>query len=239
MKKTAEKAKTKKVKTPVMEIDKTKLYSLKEALEVLPKISTSKFVGTVNVDVVLNLKEKQLKESLKGSAELPNKFGETKKIVVLCEEKDVSIAKKAGAVDAGLTDLVEKMMANKVEYDVVIATPSVMPKIVALGKILGPKGLMPNPKNGTISTDVEKAVASFMGGKINFKMEQGQGVIRAGVAKLDMTAEQMTENVNAFLKAALSEAKKFGSNPFKQITLSPTMGAGVKLDLNDIIANVK
>ncbi len=213
--------------------------TLDEAVELLPKLSTSKFVGSVDVDVVLRLKENQKKESVRGSVELPNKLGEDKKVIVFCDAKNVSLALNAGAVKAGLEDLVEEVVNGFSDFDVVIATPDVMAKIVKAGKILGPKGLMPNPKNGTITTDIEKTVKSFKSGKISFRMTQDQGVIRSKVAKLDMTPEQIKENIMAFLSACSIEAKKLnGANPFKKIVVSPTMGAGLKLDVNDIMRRI-
>lgn len=213
--------------------------TLDEAVELLPKLSTSKFVGSVDIDVVLRLKESQKKESVRGSVELPNKIGEDKKVIVFCDPKNAAVALKAGAVKAGLEDLVEEVVNGFSDFEVVVATPDVMAKIVKAGKILGPKGLMPNPKNGTITTDVEKTVKSFKSGKMSFRMTQDQGVIRSKVAKLDMTPEQMKENIVAFLTACLVEAKKLnGANPFKKIVLSPTMGAGLKLDVNDIMRRI-
>lgn len=215
------------------------LKTLEEAIKILPEVSTSKFVGTVDINVQINLKDKNKKDSVKGSVTFPNQFGGDKKVVVICDEKDAAKAKKAGAVEAGLDEVVEKIEKGQVEFDVVVATPSVMPKIVKLGKVLGPKGLMPNPKNGTITDDPATAVESFKAGKHNFKMEQGQGVIRSKVAKLDMKPEQLTDNITTFLKSVLTETRKYGVNPFKQVLLKPTMGPSIKVDTNDIIAMLK
>jgi large subunit ribosomal protein L1 len=220
------------------EYNLTELKTLDSAVEILPKLSTSKFVGGVDLDIVLNLKEKQKKESVRGSVDLPHKFGEDKKVVVLCEEKDVKTALAAGATMAGLDDVKEALLNGTVQPDIVISTPDVMTKIVQLAKVLGPKGLMPNPKNGTISADVEKTVKSFVGGKMNFKMTQDQGVIRSKVGKLDMSSEQLKENIVAFLRSVFAEAKKLNSNPFKKIIVKPTMGGSIRLDISDIIAQV-
>jgi large subunit ribosomal protein L1 len=165
-------------------------------------------------------------------------MGEDKKVIVFCEEKDEKAAKEAGAYKVGLETLMEELLKGNGDFDIVIATPAVMPKIVRLGKVLGPKGLMPNPKNGTVTDDLAKAVSSFKGGKMNFKTATDQGVIRTKVAKLDMKAEEIHENVMELLKAVANETRKFALNPFKKITLSPTMGAGVKLDTNDIMKSL-
>lgn len=220
-----------------IEIDTNRTYTLEEAAKLLPELSLSKFVGSVDVDIVLNLKEKQKKESIRGSVTLPFSMGDEKKVVVICEEKDEKAALAAGANKAGLS-VVDDIANGKIDFDVVIATPSVMGQLVKIGKILGPKGLMPNPKNGTVTTDVDKAVKSFKAGRLNFKSVPDQGAIRLKVAKLDMPVENIQENIIALLKVVFAESKKLSSNPFKKVTVSPTMGAGLKLDVNDIIKYV-
>jgi large subunit ribosomal protein L1 len=210
-----------------------KEYALADVPALVKELSTSKFVGTVNLDVVMKISKKQQGESLKGNVSLPHRFGEAKRVIVFADEKRAGEAIAAGAVDAGLAELMKKVETNAIAYDVVLATPDVMSQIAKLGKILGPKGLMPNPGNGTIGTDVTALVQSYMAGKMNFKMSD-QGVVRAGVAKLDMDNTQILENIKAFLKAVMQEGKKFGGQPFGKITISPTMGKGVKVDLNDL-----
>jgi len=212
--------------------------SLDEAVKVLPSLSKSKFVGSVDIDIVLNLKEKQKKEVIRGNVTLPHSMGDAKKVIVLCEEKDENTALKAGADKVGLQSVVDELMKGYSDFDVVIATPAVMPQLVKLGKVLGPKGLMPNPKNGTITTDLAKAVESFKAGKINFKSTPDQGTIRLKVAKVDMKADEIKDNTLSLLKSVFNKTKKLSGNPFKKITLSPTMGAGVRLDINDIMRYV-
>lgn len=223
------------MKKEIEAVDTNKEYTLDEAVTLLPKISTSKFVGSVDLDVTLNLKEAQKKEVVRGSIDMPNAFGDAKKVIVFCEEGDAANAKKSGADAAGLETLMKDVTEGKVEYDVVIATPSVMPKIARLGKVLGPKGLMPNPKNGTVTTDIEKAVSSFKSGRTSFKSAQDQGVIRMRVAKLDMESAQIKENVLASMRVIIQEGKKLSANPIKKVVVKPTMGSGIKLDLNDIM----
>jgi large subunit ribosomal protein L1 len=216
-----------------IEINTTKTYTLEEASKLLPELSTSKFVGSVDIDIVLNLKEKQKKEIVRGGVTLPHSMGDTKTVAVICDEKDEKLALEAGADAAGVK-VVEEILKGKL-FDVIIATPAMMAQIAKAAKILGPKGLMPNPKNGTVTADVSKAVTSFKAGRLNFKSVADQGAIRLKVAKVDMGAEKIQENIVALLKAIHSEAKKLASNPFKRVTVSPTMGAGLKLDVNDII----
>ncbi len=218
--------------------DKTKLYTVAQAAELLPQLSTSKFVGSVDIDIVLNLTEKQLKETVRGSVVFPHQFGKEVKVLVFAEEKDAKAALAAGADFAGLEDMMEKVEKGTLQFDVVIATPAVMPKIAKLGRVLGPKGLMPNPANQTVTADVVKTLASYKAGKQDFKMSE-QGAIRGKVAKVDLTPEQITANINAFLKSVLNEAKKLSGQPFKKVTLSPSMGAPVKVDVATIAENLK
>jgi len=164
-------------------------------------------------------------------------MGDTKKVAVVCDEKDEKLALEAGADMAGVK-VVDAILSGEASFDVIIATPAMMGQIAKAAKLLGPKGLMPNPKNGTVTTDVSKAVQSFKAGRLNFKSVPEQGAIRLKVAKLDMPAEKIQENLIALLKVVHSESKKLSSNPFKRVTVSPTMGAGLKLDVNDIINHV-
>lgn len=220
-----------------IEINTDRTYTIEEASKLLPEISTSKFTGSVDIDIVLNLKEKQKKEIIRGSVTLPYSMGDSKRVAVICDEKDEKAALEAGAEMAGLK-VVDEILNGNLNFEVLIATPTVMGQMVKIGKILGPKGLMPNPKNGTVTTDVAKAVQSFKAGRLNFKSVPDQGVIRLKVAKLDMPAENIKENITALLKVVFNESKKLSSNPFKRVTVSPTMGAGLKLDVNDIMAYV-
>ncbi len=210
-------------------------YSVDEAAALLPQLSTSKFIGSIDIDVVLALSDKQKKEAVKGSVVFTNPLGGEKKVIVFCDEKDAKTALAAGADAAGLDDLIAKVEAGKVEYDVVISTPLVMAKIAKLGKVLGPKGLMPNPANETVTADLDRVVKVYKAGKQNFKMTE-QGVVRARVAKADMTPEQIASNVKDFLRAINTAAKKLNAQPFKKITVSPTMGAPVRLDVANVIS---
>jgi large subunit ribosomal protein L1 len=217
---------------------KQKVFKLEEALEILASTPKTKFVSAVEIDLVLNIKEKNKKDSIRGSIELPNTFGADKKVIVFADEANAKIALTSGAVASGLDDLKKKVLANEIEFDIVIATAESMPKIIELGRILGPKGLMPNPKNGTVSNDIAKAVKEFKGGKLNFKMESGQGVIRNKVGQLDMEQASIVANIVGYVKAVFGETKRLGVNPFKKLVLSSTMGPGVKIDINDIMQRI-
>lgn len=212
--------------------------SLEEATEIVKQISISKFDGSVDIDIVLNLKDKDKKESIKGTVLFPHAFQSDINIVALCEENLIDAAKKAGAIDAGLDNVVKKLEESKLDFDLVLATPNVMGKIAKLGKVLGPKGLMPSPKNGTITNDLEKTIKEFKAGKTSYKSEQKQGVIRTKIGKVTMESTQIKENIQTIIKEVINDTKKFGANVIKKVTLSPTMGPGVKVDVNDIIANI-
>lgn len=219
-------------------MNKDQVKTLEDAIEFIKGSTTSKFVGSVNIDILLNLKDK--KEVLRGSVTFPHSLGDEKKVIVFADEKEAKIALAAGADKVGLDDLLKEVLDGFTDFDVVISTSSAMPKIVRAAKILGPKGLMPNPKNGTVvqSADLEKSVKSFKAGKINFKSIQDQGTIKLKIGKLDMPTQSIAENTIELFKSIIAEAKKGGMGLFKKITISPTMGASVKVEVNDIIQRI-
>ena len=219
------------------EYDPKKEYGLGEAVELLPQLSTSKFTGSVDVDIVLKASKKKNQETIRGSVSFPNSFGEEKKIIVFADEQGAKEATDAGAVDAGMDKLIKDVEDNKVDYDVVIATPDVMAKIAKLGRILGPKGLMPNPTSGTITTDITATVKAYMGGKQDFKVNE-QNAVRGRVAKLDMKVEEIQANLVEFLKQVFTQAKKIDTQPFRKVTLSPTMGAPLKVDIAQMLEEI-
>jgi large subunit ribosomal protein L1 len=223
---------SKNYKKVISKIDKSKKYDIDEAIKLLPEISLTKFAGSIEMSVYLNLNDKQKKESVRGSYSLPNKFGKEIKVLVFCDEAD---RKKAEGADfVGGEDLVKEIEAGKSDFDVVITTPGMMVKIAKLGKILGSKGLMPNPKNGTITTDLEGAIKTFKSGKKNFKMSE-YALIVGVIGKTDMKPEQIKENIISFVKSIFAEVKKFNPAPFKAISLAPTMGPKISLDVNKVI----
>jgi large subunit ribosomal protein L1 len=219
----------------IIKVDKTKLHSAQEAAELLKQVSTTKFTGSVDIDIVLNVTEKQKKDVISGSTTLPHQVGQAVRVAVITSGENQEIAKKAGADLVGMKEIIEDISKGKLDFDVLIATAEAMPQLARHGKILGPRGLMPSPKNETVTTDVAKTVASYKAGKLNFKSSD-QSAIRARVGKLDMTAEQIAENISSFVAAVYEEAKKLGSQPFKKITVSPTMGQGVRLDVTSVLS---
>jgi large subunit ribosomal protein L1 len=205
--------------------------SVIDAIDSAKKSSLSKFIGSLEIQIILNIKEKQKKESIRGAYSLPHKFGKETKVLVFHDPANT------GGIDladiAGGEELIEDVMAGKLDFDVVIATPAMMPKIAKLGKVLGTKGMMPNPKNGTVTTDIANTINSFKSGKKNFKMTDS-GIINAIIGKVDMSTENLAENLAELMKAVSVEIKKFGSNPVKSITIKPTMGLLFNIDINSI-----
>lgn len=205
--------------------------SLQEAIKSVKATSYSKFTGTIELHLETKLPKDVDPKSIKGSLSLPHSIGYTSTVAVFTGEENQKKATAAGADMVGLEDLVKKVQKGEADFDVAIATPDVMPKIAMLGKELGPKGLMPNPKLGTVTEDFEKAVKEFKAGKMNFKAD-GQGNVHMGVAKVDMDDAQITENINAALEAIAEAVGKSVNNVVKKAVLSPTMGMSVKFELS-------
>ncbi|MEI7579166.1 MAG: 50S ribosomal protein L1 [bacterium] len=222
--------KSKKYQAVMKKLKKSKKYSSTEAFILLPQLSTSKFVGSAEIEILLSLKEKQKKDTIRGSYTLPVRFGKETKVLVFAEPANISKAEKADV--KGGEDLIAEVMAGKIEYDVVISTPAMMPKIARLGKILGTKGLMPNPKNGTVSTDLEKTINNFKSGLSNFKMKDSK--ITAVIGKTDMKPEDLEANFQAIYQAVVIEVQKFGPNTIKRVKLSPTMGPSIEIEVKNI-----
>lgn len=214
--------------TKIEKLLKKQSYSVAEAAELLPQISLSKFAASCVLNVHLNLKAKQANESVRGSLSFPHSFGAQKQVVVVCEADKEDEAKAAGAMEAGMDDLVAKIAAGWTDFDVLIATPGAMLKLARLGKILGPKQLMPNPKNGTVTLKVADAVKEYKSGKVDFKMDSGKN-IRLRFAKADMTTSQIAENMQAAIDAVVSETKRLGVGVIAFMQVAPTMGPALKI----------
>lgn len=220
---------SKKYKEAEKQIEKGKLYALKDACSLVKKVAISKFPSTIQIHINLKLTEKQKKESIRGSVVLPYSTGAgTKKIAVITTPGNFKSAE--GADFVGNEDLIKKIQDGWTEFDILIATPDVMPKIAILGKVLGPKGKMPNPKNETVTTDLKKTIESFKKGKVNFKADKQFGIHQT-IGKTSMKEEEIFENAKEFMRALNSELAKLGSNPIKNVFLAPTMGPAIKIDL--------
>lgn len=229
--------KGKKYREVLGKYDKDRQYTLEEAADLLPKLSTSTFEGTVEAHIRLNLTDTEKKQVISGALTLPHPFGKEKRVLVLAKEEDVNKAKKAGADFAGLDEFIKEIQDGWLDFDVVVATPAVMPQIAALGKVLGPKGLMPNPRSGTVTTDVTAAVQEYKAGKTTFKSDK-QGIIHAPIAKIKSDKAIINENALALIKKVVESSKKSPSNALKSISLSPTMGPSIKIKIEEIIESL-
>lgn len=216
-------------------VEANKAYSLTEAVELVKKTSVTKFDSSVEVAVKLNIDTKKADQQLRGSLVLPNGNGKTKRILVLAKGSAAEAAKKAGADFVGEQDLIDKIAKeNWFEYDVIIATPDMMPLLGRIGKILGPRGLMPNPKTGTVTADPAKAVEDVKKGMIEYRADQ-YGNVHSMVGKVSFDANKLVENIT-YVIAQIVKAKPatVKGKYIQNISLSSTMGPGIHVDLNSI-----
>ena len=217
-------------------IEKGKAYTKEEAIELVKKTSTSKFDGSVEVAINLNLDTKKTDQQLRGAIVLPNGTGKTKKVLVLTKNAEqAKAAKEAEADFVGEADLVDKIQKeNWLDFDVIIATPEMMPLLGKLGKVLGPKGLMPNPKTGTVTTDVKKAIEDVKKGRIEYRTDS-YGNVHAIIGKVSFDADKLVENLKAFVTVIVKAKPQTAKGTYiKNISVSSTMGPGVKVDVNSL-----
>src|SRR5881394_3876324 len=191
---------TKKRKLANAKVDSNKAYSLKEACSLVKEINTTKFDSSVDLHIKLGVDPKKADQAIRGTVSLPHGTGKTKKVLVLCPPDKEAEAKAAGADFVGLDEYVQKIEGGWVDVDVVIATPSVMPKIGKLGKILGPRNLMPNPKTGTVTNNVAEAVTEVKGGKIAFKVDKA-GIVHASIGRVSFAPEKIEGNCHELINA--------------------------------------
>lgn len=227
----------KRYKAAAAKVEKGKPYALKDAMPLL-KAGSPKFDQTVDVAIVLGIDPTQSDQMVRGMVPMPHGLGKTVRVAVFAKGDKADAAKKAGADIVGGDDLAEKIQKGEINFDVCIATPDMMGTVGKIGKILGPRGLMPNPKLGTVTPDVEKAVKAAKSGQVEFKVEKA-GIIHAGVGKVSFTEQAITENVISFI-AAVNRAKPAGvkGNYIKKISISSTMGPGITLDLTEVLGMV-
>src|SRR3989337_1598682 len=218
---------SKKRKVVDAKVDKNKAYSLKEASTLVKEISICKFDASVDLHVRLGVDPKKADQAIRGTVTLPHGTGKTKKVLVLCTPDKEESAKAAGADFVGLDEFVAKIEGGWTDVDVIVATPSVMPKIGRLGKILGPRNLMPNPKTGTVTNDVAGAVNDVKGGKIAFKVDKA-GIIHASIGRISFSPEKIAENsqelMNALIRAKPSSSK---GTYMRGISMASTMSPGI------------
>ena len=222
---------TKRIKSAREGIDPKKLYSLEEAVKLVKERATAKFDETIEVALNLGVDPRHADQMVRGVVELPNGSGRSVRVAVFAKDAKADEAKEAGADLVGAEDLMETVQAGTIDFDRCIATPDMMPLVGRLGKVLGPRNLMPNPKVGTVTTDVAEAVKAAKGGAVEFRVEKA-GIVHAGVGKASFSEEQITGNVQAFL-TAVQKARPSGAKGtfIKRIALSSSMGPGVKIDV--------
>ncbi len=214
-------------------IDRTKEYSVAEAVDIAKKTATTKFDGTIEIAINLNIDTKKADQQMRGSVVLPNGTGKTKRVCVLAKGAAAEEAKNAGAEFVGEADLIDKMAKeNWFDFDVIVATPEMMPMLGKIGKILGPKGLMPNPKTGTVTPTPAKAVEDIKKGMIEYRADS-YGIVHTSVGKASFDNEKLVENIN-YLVNTIVKAKPttVKGNYINSITISSTMGPGIRLDKN-------
>ena len=225
---------TKNEKLALSKIEKGKVYSLREASALVKEITTTKFDASVDIDVRLGVDQRKANQMVRGVASLPHGTGKEVKVLVLCSPDAEDAAKEAGADYVGLDEYIEKIKGGWTDIDVIITQPAIMGKIGALGRILGPRGLMPNPKSGTVTQDVAQAVKEVKQGKIDFKVDKA-GIIHTSVGKVSFTPEQIRENAKEFILTLLRLKPTTAKGTyFKSIYLSSTMSVGIKVDPKSI-----
>ena len=215
-------------------IEKGTSYTKAEAIKLVKATSTAKFDESVEVALRLNLDTKKADQQLRGAVVLPNGTGKTKKVLVITKGEQASKAKEAGADYVGDTDMIEKIeKENWFDFDTLIATPDMMPALGKIGRVLGPKGLMPNPKTGTVTTDVVKAVEDVKKGRVEYRTDS-YGNVAAAIGKVSFDEAKLQENLDAFVSLILkSKPSAVKGEYVKNITISTTMGPGIKIDTNE------
>lgn len=226
---------TKKRKAVNSKVDANKAYTLNEASTLVKEINVAKFDASVDLHVRLGVDPKKADQAIRGTVTLPHGTGKTKRVLVLCTPEKEAAAIEAGADHVGLDEFIQKIEGGWTDIDVIIATPAVMPKIGKLGKVLGPRNLMPNPKTGTVTNDVAAAVNEVKGGKIAFKVDKA-GIIHASIGRVSFSPEKIAENgqefINAIVKAKPSTAK---GTYLKGISMASSMSPGIALDTKGFV----
>jgi large subunit ribosomal protein L1 len=220
-------------------IDPRKLHTLDEAVKLIKARANAKFDETVEVAMNLGVDPKYPDQQVRGVVSLPNGTGRSARVAVFARGPKAEEAKAAGADIVGAEDLMETIQGGKIDFDRLIATPDLMALVGRLGKVLGPRGLMPNPKVGTVTMDVKKAVSDAKGGAVEFRVEKA-GIVHAGVGKASFTEEQILQNVKAFVDA-VAKAKPSGAKGtfVKKVAISTTMGPGVRVDPGNALASTQ
>jgi large subunit ribosomal protein L1 len=227
---------TKKQKARAGAVDREKFYAADEAISLVKSLATAKFDETIEVALNLGVDPRHADQMVRGVVNLPNGTGKTVRVAVFAKDAKAEEARKAGADIVGAEDLVEQITAGNINFDRVIATPDMMPLVGRLGKILGPRNLMPNPKVGTVTPDVAGAVKAAKGGAVEYRVEKA-GIVHAGVGKASFTEEALLQNIKA-LADAVQRSKPAGAKGtyMKRVSVSSTMGPGVHVDPSSVNA---
>ncbi|NDV79984.1 50S ribosomal protein L1 [Dysgonomonas sp. 511] len=221
---------TKNQKLAFSKIEAGKLYTLAEASALVKEITTSKFDASVDVDVRLGVDPRKANQMVRGVVSLPHGTGKQVRVLVLCSPDAEAAAKEAGADYVGLDEYIEKIKGGWTDIDVIITQPAIMGKIGALGRVLGPRGLMPNPKSGTVTMDVAKAVQEVKSGKIDFKVDKA-GIVHTSVGKVSFSADQINDNAKEFIATLIKLKPSAAKGTYvKSVCLSSTMSPGIKID---------
>ncbi|MFG1466290.1 50S ribosomal protein L1 [Xanthobacter sp. DSM 24535] len=216
-------------------IDRLKLYGLDEALTLLKERTTAKFDETIEVALNLGVDPRHADQMVRGVCNLPNGSGRTVRVAVFARGAKADDAKAAGADIVGAEDLLEQIQGGTIDFDRCIATPDLMPLVGRLGKILGPRGLMPNPKVGTVTMDVKAAVAAAKGGAVEFRVEKA-GIIHGGIGKASFPADKLAENIRAFVDAVVKARPTGAKGTYVQrVAVSSTMGPGIKVEPSTVL----
>ena len=225
---------TKNQKNAYAKVEPNKAYKLAEAAALLKEITFTKFDASVAIDVRLGVDPRKANQMVRGVVTLPHGTGKTVRVLVLCTPEKEEEAKAAGADYVGLDEYVEKIKGGWTDVDVIITTPNVMGKVGALGRILGPRGLMPNPKTGTVTMDVAKAVSEVKAGKIDFKVDKF-GIVHTSIGKVSFSPEQIVDNANEFLSMIMKLKPSAAKGSYvKSIYLSSTMSPGLQIDAKSV-----
>lgn len=225
---------SKKRKSAFEKIDKSKNYPINEACALLKEVDCTKFDSSVDIHLKLGVDPRKPDQAIRGTVSLPHGTGKSKSVLVLCMPGDEEAAKAAGADYVGLDEFIQKVKGGWTDVDVIIATPNVMPKIAPIGRILGPRGLMPNPKSGTVTTDVASAVSEVKKGKISFRVDK-YGIIHASVGRKSFSAEQLTDNVTELVKTIVRMKPVSAKGVYmKSLFLATSMSPSVKVDTKSI-----
>ena len=226
---------TKKRKAVAAKVDKNKVYTLNDASSLVKEVNVTKFDSSVDLHVRLGVDPKKADQQVRGTVTLPHGTGKTKRVLVLCTPDKEADAKAAGADYVGLDEYIAKIEGGWTDVDVIVATPSVMPKIGRLGKVLGPRNLMPNPKTGTVTNNVGEAVNEVKGGKIAFKVDKA-GIVHASIGRVSFSPEKLTENSNEFISAIIKLKPSTSKGTYlKGVSMASTMSPSIAVDTKTLI----